>query len=139
MHRRTFLALSAATLGVAALGSAAFVFEDSHAFIPALLHEYIGDYQMDEKQEKSFVDAFAEHYGAEKLIAVIGLYRIRSGTGLGTGRTNAKVDEFERKLVTDFLVTTDYLKKQGEPNPEVNFIGFKVACNNPYAQFTGLS
>ncbi|WP_150303493.1 hypothetical protein [Pseudomonas saliphila] len=139
MNRRKFLALSAATVSVAALGSAAIVFEDSHSFIPALLHEYIGDYQMDEEQENNFVDAFAEHYGADKLMAVIGLYRIRSGTGLGTRYTNAKVDEFERKLVTDFLVTTDYLAKQDQPNPRVNFIGFKIACNNPFAQFTGLS
>ncbi|MEH6386535.1 MULTISPECIES: hypothetical protein [Pseudomonas] len=139
MNRRKFLALSAATVSVAALGSAAIVFEDSHSFIPALLHEYIGDYQMTEEQENNFVDAFAEEYGEEKLAAVIGLYRIRSGTGLGTGYTNAKVDEFERKLVTDFLVTTDYLKKQGEPNAQVNFIGFRIPCNNPYATFDGLS
>lgn len=139
MNRRKFLVLSAATVSVAALGSAAIVFEDSHSFIPALLHEYIGDYQMTEEQEKNFVDAFADEYGEEKLAAVIGLYRIRSGTGLGTGYTNAKVDEFERKLVTDFLVTTDYLKKQGEANPQVNFIGFRIPCNNPYATFDGLS
>lgn len=139
MNRRKFLALSAATVSVAALGSAAIIFEDSHAFIPALLHEYVGNYQMDEEQEKKFVDGFAEQYGAEKLAAVIGLYRIRSATGLGVRYTNAKVDEFERRLVTDFLVTTDYLAKQDQPNPRVNFIGFKIACNNPYAQFTGLS
>ena len=139
MNRRNFLALSVATVSVAALGSAAVVFEDSHSFIPALLHEYIGDYQMDEEQERAFIDAFAEDYGAEKLIAVIGLYRIRSGTGLGTGYTNGKVDEVERKLVTDFLVTTDYLQKKNEPGASVNFVGFRIPCNNPYATFDGLS
>lgn len=139
MNRRTFLALSAAGVSVAALGSAAVVFEDSHSFIPALLREYIGDYQMDEEQERAFVEAFSEDYGAEKLIAVIGLYRIRSGTGLGTGYTNGKVDEFERKLVTDFLVTTDYLRKQNEPDAQVTFVGFRMPCTNPYATFDGLS
>ncbi|HDZ56704.1 MAG TPA: hypothetical protein ENI17_08310 [Pseudomonas xinjiangensis] len=135
MNRRKFLACSAATLGVAALGTTAMVFEDSSSFIPGLLHKLVGEFSMDEAQQKRFVDSIENRYGSEKLAALIGLYRIRSGTGLGVSYTNSKVDRFERMLLTDFMVSTDYLKKQHEKNPRVNFLGH-FPCNNPYARYT---
>lgn len=138
MNRRTLLIYSAATASLAAVGTTALVYEDRHTFIPALLHALIGNFRMDPQQQRQFVEAVTERYGIRKFTALIGLYKIRSDTGLGTAYTNAKVDKFERMLLTDFMTSTDYLGKQHEENPNVSFIGYRLPCRNPFAQFTGL-
>jgi len=139
MKRRTLLIASAATLSVAAVGSAAWANEDRHVFIPQLLQELIGDFRMDADDQHRFVEAVAEHHGAAKLKALMALYKIRSETGLGSAYTNLRVDQFERRLLTDFLVSTDYLRKQQEQSPKVSFIGYRLPCSNPYARFDGVA
>ena len=139
MNRRQFLGFTAATAGVitlAAAGSAAMIFEDSYTYIPALLRELIGDYSMAAEQEQAFIDALARDYGEQKLMAVIGLHRIRNTTGLGIAYTNDKLDQFERRLVTDFLISTDYLRQPKTARPQLSFIGYRIPCNNPFARFT---
>ncbi len=136
MNRRTFLAGTAATISLAALGSAAIVFEDSYSFIPDMLHTLVGDYRMDAAQEEQFIADLAETYGAEKLTAFAGLYRLRAGTGLGTEYTDEKVDDYERRILTDFLTSTDYLSKQDQAVPEISYRGLRQPCSNPYAKFT---
>lgn len=139
MNRRQFLTFSAATAGVmvvGVIGGTALVFEDSHTYIPSLLRELVGDYNMEIGQQRRFVDSFAKDYGENKLMVVIGLHRIRAETGLGIARTNAKLNLFERRLLTDFLTSTDYLRQPKSAKPQLSFVGYKVPCNNPYAQFS---
>lgn len=137
MKRRTLLISSVATLGLVAVGSGAWVFEDRQVFIPELLHRLVGNFQMGEEDQRKFVDAMADHFGSEKLIALMGLYKIRDKTGVGTPQTDVRVDKFERRLLTDFMVSTDFLRKQGEANPKVSFLGYRLPCSNPYARFDG--
>lgn len=137
MNRRKFLGYSAATFGLAALGASAFLHEDSDSFIPRLLHELIGDFAMTPQQEEQFVKSFAESFGTKKLAVMIALYRVDESTGLGTEFTRGRIDRFERALVTEFLTSTDYLRKQHEKNPDVLYVGHKL-CSNPFAQFSGL-
>ncbi|MCQ4288816.1 hypothetical protein NA647_15430 [Pseudomonas stutzeri] len=139
MKRRTLLLSSAAALGVAAVGSAAWVYEDRQVFIPELLHQLVGDFQMSDEDQRKFVDAMAGHYGSEKLTALMGLYKIRQQTGVGSAYTDLRVDNFERRLLTDFMVSTDYLRRQHEANPMVAFLGYRLPCSNPYARFDGLA
>jgi hypothetical protein len=47
MKRRTLLISSAATLGLVAIGSGAWVYEDRQVFIPQLLQRLVGNFQMD--------------------------------------------------------------------------------------------
>ncbi len=136
MKRRTLLIASAATLGVAAVGSAAWAYEDSHVFVPQLLQQLVGDFRMDAEDQRKFVDAMTEHYGSRKLKALMALYKIRA---LGSDYTNPKVDQFERRLVTDFMVSTDYLRQRQAENPKVSFLGYRLPCSNPYARFEGVS
>lgn len=139
MNRRQFLTFSASTAGVMVLGSlagAAVVFEDSYTYIPALIREFIGDFRMDPIQQQGFIDAFAQDYGAEKLVAVIGLHRIRARTGLGVAYTDHKLEQFERQLMTAFLVSSDYLRQSERSNPQLSFSGYKLPCSNPYARFS---
>ena len=139
MKRRTLLISSAATLGLVAVGSGAWVYEDRQVFIPQLLHRLVGDFQMAAEDERKFVDALAGHYGSEKLTALMGLYKIRQDTGVGSAYTDLRVDNFERRLLTDFMVSTDYLRRQHEANPVVTFLGYRLPCSNPYAKFDRLS
>ena len=139
MKRRTLLISSVATLGLVAVSSAAWVFEDRQVFIPHLLHRMVGNFHMDEDDQRRFVDAMADHYGSEKLTALMGLYKIREETGAGTSFTDLRVDMFERRLLTDFMVSTDFLKQQGKTNPKASFIGYRLPCSNPYAQFDGVA
>lgn len=139
MKRRTLLISSAATLGLVAVGSAAWVYEDRQVFIPHLLHRLVGDFEMSADDQRKFVDAMHEHYGQKKLMALMGLYRIRQDTGVGTDYTNPKVDEFERRLLTDFMMSTDFLRQQPQAKAKVSFIGYRLPCSNPYARFEGIA
>lgn len=138
MKRRTLLIASAATLGVAAVGSAAWVYEDKYVFVPQLLQRLVGDFRMDAENQHKFVDALAAHHG-NKLSALMALYKIRSESGLGSAYTNLRLDQFERRVLTDFMVSTDYLRQPRADNPKVSFIGYRLPCSNPYARFEGVS
>lgn len=139
MKRRTLLVSSAAALGLVAVGSGAWVYEDRQVFIPQLLQRLVGNFQMGPEDQRKFVDAMANHYGSEKLTALMGLYKIRQETGVGTPYTDLRVDNFERRLLTDFMVSTDYLRQQNKTNPKVSFLGYRLPCSNPYARFDGLA
>lgn len=139
MKRRTLLISSVATLGLVAVGAGAWVYEDSQVFIPHLLQRLVGNFEMEPEDQRNFVDAMAEHYGSEKLTALMGLYKIRQETGVGTPYTDLRVDNFERRLLTDFMVSTDFLRQQNKLNPKVSFIGYRLPCSNPYARFDGLA
>lgn len=135
MKRRTLLIGSATALGLAAVGSAALLHDDRYSFVAGLLRQFIGDFRMAPQHERQFVDALVERYGAQKFAALIGLYRLRSASGLGTAHSDARLDRFERMLVADFMTATDYFGKRHEANPRVAFVGYRLPCRNPFARF----
>lgn len=135
MNRRRFLALSGAAIGAAAIGGTTAVFNNPYQYIPALLHEYIGRYTMDADEEKRFVDAFGEHYGLDTMLGFVGLHNLRRHTSMGTAYTHFITDLYERRLVADFLTSTDFLRNYEKHSvPDVKFIGFKMTCANPFAR-----
>lgn len=137
MNRRTFLILSGTTLGAvtAAMGGSIAMFQYPHTYIPALLQEYLGKFTMDVEDERQFVDAFSEFYGNDKIIGFVGLHRIREATSLGTPYTHSRVELFQRRLISDFITSTDFFQRyQLETVPHVTFRGFKLPCSNPFAR-----
>ncbi|SDR84941.1 Tat (twin-arginine translocation) pathway signal sequence [Halopseudomonas xinjiangensis] len=136
MNRRQFLALSAAGVTVAALGSAALVYEDKDDFVMRLVREYVGDFRMEPEQQRRFVDDVTARYGDLNSAALIGFYRIRDYTGAGIEYTDQRVDWFERRIVTEFITSTDYVRKQAEANPALTYFGIDTPCTNPYARFS---
>lgn len=136
MNRRQFLVFSAAGLSVAALGSAALVYEDSEDFVIGLVRQYVGDFQMEPEEQQRFVEDVTARYGDISTAALIGFHRIRDHTGLGIDYTDQRVDWFERRVVTEFITSTDYLQKQDEANPKLTYMGIDIPCTNPYAQFS---
>ena len=136
MNRRHFLFLSATAVSAAAIAGTVAVLDDPHPYLHTLLQRFVGDFEMDEAQERLFMDAFSEHYGYEKVLGFVALHEIRESTGLATDYTNAKLDLYERRLVGDFMTSTDFFRQyqQGVSVPKVTFTGFKVPCSNPFAQ-----
>ncbi|MEH6386670.1 hypothetical protein [Pseudomonas profundi] len=135
MNRRNFLILSAATASAAAIGGTVAVLDDPYAYIHMLLRGYVGEFTMDEEQARQFVDAFSEHYGTEKVLGFVALHRLRKATPLSTEYTDAKVNLYERRLVSDFMTSTDFFRQYQQGGvPTVSFTGFKLPCSNPFAQ-----
>ena len=136
MHRRHFLALTGAAAGTAAVGGAIAVFDNPYDYIPALLHEYIGEYTMAAEEERRFIDAFGDHYGLHALIGFVGLHNLRRHTAMGTQYTHYIRNLYERRLVGDFMSSTDFMQKSRiQKVPDVKFIGFNLPCSNPFARF----
>lgn len=137
MNRRHFLILSATTVSAAAVAGSLRVLDDPYAYIGALLREFVGDFTMDAQQERQFVEAFSDHYGNDKVMGFVGLHRIRRSTSLGTAYTHTKVDLYERRLISDFMTSTDFFRQyQAGAAPHVSFTGFKQPCSNPFARQT---
>ena len=138
MNRRNFLILSATTLSaasVAAAGGTLLFEDDQHDYLTELLHLHVGEFVMDSEHQHRFLEAFSDYYGPEKVLAFVGLHRIRAASHLSTDYTNAKVDLYVRRLVSDFMTSTDFFRNyQTNPVPTVNFTGFKLPCSNPFAQ-----
>jgi tellurite resistance protein len=138
MNRRNFLVGSVATCAVVAVaGASVLVYGSNERFLIGLLNEMVGAFSMSEDDQRKFVTYFSRDYGSKKLMAVIELYRLKVKAHIGIARTDDELDKFERRLVTDFMVSTDYLRKQHQDNPAIAYLGPRV-CGNPYAQFTGL-
>lgn len=135
MKRRNFLILSATTVSAAAVGGTLSVLDDPYEYIGALLREFVGDFTMDAEQQRQFVEAFSNHYGNDKVMVFVGLHRIRRSTSLGTAYTHTKMDLYERRLISDFMTSTDFFGQYQEgATPHVNFTGFKQPCSNPFAR-----
>lgn len=135
MNRRNFLILSATAVSATAVGGMLVVFDNPHSYIPELLHRYIGEYRMDEEDERQFVDAFEDFYGSEKILGFVSLHHLREATSLGTDYTDERLDLYERRLVGDFMTSTDFFHKyQQQPVPHVSYTGFKRPCGNPFAR-----
>lgn len=140
MNRRNFLMLSATTVSAAAVGGTLTVLDEPYEYIGTLLREFVGDFTMDAVQQRQFVDAFSDHYGNQKVMAFVGLHRIRRSTSLGTVYTHTKIDLYERRLISDFMTSTDFFRKYQEGDvPHVSFTGFKLPCSNPFARQTQTS
>lgn len=111
MNRRNFLILSATTVSAAAIGGTLTVLDDPYAYIDSLLHEYVGEFTMDDAEERQFVEAFSEHYGNEKVLGFVALHRLHKATPLSTDYTDAKVELYKRRLVSDFMTSTDFFRQ----------------------------
>ncbi|UAW99183.1 twin-arginine translocation signal domain-containing protein [Halopseudomonas nanhaiensis] len=136
MNRRQFLTLSAAGVTVAALGSAAWLYEDEQDYVLGLVRQYIGDFRMEQAQRKRFVDDVTARYGDLKTAMLVGLHKVRDHTGAGIDYTDERVEWFERRIVTEFITSTDYVRKQGENNPTLTYLGIHTPCTNPFARFS---
>ncbi|WAJ27055.1 hypothetical protein [Antarcticirhabdus aurantiaca] len=123
-------------------GAASMTDED---FLRSTLHRLVGRFEMTSDQFAAFTQSFragypelatvkmlpfrvSEQFGASSLLDSIAPQAILS-----------KVETFERRLLTEFIMSTDYLPLYEEkPNQgvlSVSYFGLQ-GCSNPYADLT---
>jgi hypothetical protein len=93
-----------------------------------------------------FCNDFAESYGHKKLYAIIILERtsvfdhiaeklFRFYSLAHVGRARWVVEKFERKLLTQFIISTSYLRVGNPATDAIKYYRINKPCNNPFARF----
>jgi len=141
MTRRGVIAGSAGLAAVAALGGIGLARFDKVDTCRATLTRLVGPFAMDRDAFAAFVGDFLKV--DMTLIGMRGgLMRAAEFSGLLPGIGGAlpsaaahQVEAFERALLTQFVLTTNYLQL-GDPRAErIEYVGPLEACGNPFARF----
>jgi hypothetical protein len=139
MSRRALIGGTIAALGAAGTGVAAIVSVDDEALIRATLHRLIGRFDISDKDMASFVRDFCSsdwNLGRWKP------YVLRAGalTGMTTAIAEPvmsdDLERFERKLLTAFVMSTDYLQAGHKMGSPLQYCGLAEACVSPFAEFS---
>ena len=138
MSRRALIGGTIAVLGAAGTGVAAVAGVDDAALIRATLHRLIGAFDISDGDMASFVRDFsAQDWNLGRWKP----YLLRAGAL--TGMTPAlvepvmhdDVERFERKLLTAFMMSTDYFQAGHRPEDPLRYCGLAEGCVSPFAEF----
>jgi len=139
LSRRAFLKTALGTFGLAGLagiGVSAFAVED---FLGATLHRLLGAFTLTDAQMKKFCGDFSHDYGRRKLYAIMLIEQVPAlgpvAGGLLSRRPRVVVEKFERKLLTAFIVSTNYLQVSDPAVEVIEYRGLNIPCTNPFARF----
>ena len=134
--RRAVLA-GAGALGAMALGGAALAPQlTDAAHLRRVLDRLVGPFQMAHGDWQAFVAAFRageddlDTLKAVPLRALEGLGLLDDAAAAAPDALRERVATFERRLLTDFVMTTDLAARGGDA--PVRFHG-PLACGNPFA------
>jgi hypothetical protein len=124
--RRQILAFTALGTGTAYIGSA-----DASDFFKAMVHHELPGVKVSDATIRAFAEDIPIRYGAALRVLSMGC-RI-----VGYGAIVAALGQhFRRKMLTRFLLTTDFFQLPDPRAAELHYIGKTVACGNPFAQFS---
>ena len=138
ISRRSFITIIFGGIGLAAFTFYGVATLNSEDFIKATLQRLIGKHNITDVMARVFCSDFINTFGEKKLYEVIileefpMLNRITDRLFLSRARS---VDRFERKLVTHFLVSTNYLRMENPLTETLEYYGMNIPCNNPCANF----
>lgn len=129
--------------GAAAIASAAFgaVALNDQSYVHRTLKRLVGKVNWGDGEFVAFYTAFRniEPIPSRLKIAplqgleVLGMGRLLSSlTALGISEYQ---QEFERALLTAFVIGTDYHTADDPSRDPIHFVGFIPTCANPFAQF----
>jgi hypothetical protein len=141
LTRRGMIAGSATLAAVAALGGIGLLRFDKVDTCRTALTRLIGPFAMDRDAFASFVTDFLRV--DQTLMGMRGgLMRAGEFTGLlprlaGSlpAASAEQVEQFERKLLTQFVLTTNYLQLDDPRTERIDYVGPLDACGNPFARF----
>lgn len=141
LTRRGVIVGSVGVVAVAALGGVGLLRFDKVDTCRATLTRLIGPFAMDRDAFASFVTDFLK---VDRMLMGMrgGLMRAAEFSGLlpriaGSLPPAAagQVEQFERALLTQFVLTTNYLQL-GDPRAEhIDYVGPIDTCGNPFARF----
>jgi len=139
LRRRTLLA----GLGVGALGIVGFagleMTSSETELVRSILDRLVGPFNMRKPQFDSFVSDLDTYRGRAGDLKMSGYRALSSGylqwaPDVVPDRIGDEYDRYERKVLTNFLVRTDYLQLGNPQTDFVTMIG-EAPCRSPFAQF----
>ena len=136
--RRKFMKLALGAIGLGGLASYGITIFNLENFIRSTLTSLLGDYNIAETQMRKFCHDFIKSYGDKKLYVIIMRKQISVlepvAERLFRVQAHWAVDMFERKLLTEFLLSTNYLKVGNPATDSIEYHGMNIPCNNPFAK-----
>ncbi|HCX10622.1 MAG TPA: hypothetical protein DHU81_09820 [Hyphomonas sp.] len=125
----------------AAAGAGTVLLTTDQGHIRRTLRRLVGPFKMDKAEFETFVRDFREAEAAPSFIKsatlrgleLIGLGSTVSGGGIP--KLSDHQADFERALLTAFIVRTDYTLLDQPATEPTTYLGSMTACFNPYAEF----
>ncbi len=137
--RRAFIKTTLGVIGLGGLAGYGMSTFKAEAFLGATLQRLLGEFKIDDEQMRRFCDDFANGYGHKKLYAIFLLEQApvlgHIAENLSLHRPRSAVEYFERKLLTEFIISTSYLRVGNPAADAIEYYGMKIPCNNPFARF----
>jgi hypothetical protein len=139
LSRRAMLFGGIGIAAVAGAGTVLLTTDQGH--IRRTLRRLVGPFRMDKSEFANFARDFREAEAAPSFIKgatlrgleLIGLGSSLSGSGIS--KLSDHQSEFERALLTAFVVRTDYTLLDDPTSELTTYLGSMTACFNPYAEF----
>ncbi len=141
--RRTFLTGTAGAAGIAAFGAIGLVGYSDSDIVRSTLRRLIGGFRMNDADLEAFTRDFRSDFLAFdgmkahliRLSEFSGITPIAAKTA--PGPIADRIENFERALLTNFVMTTDFLETHGGNGGRLTYRGQSHACNNPFARTGG--
>lgn len=136
--RRQFLLMSVAAGGIAMIGGgAAFAITDRYeGWVREILHRRLPGYRLDPKGFAHFLDDYNAKQGhAIKLRMFAAAQGVVDVKVLLPHGMEIKIDEEERRILSSFLVGSDFFEKYPNGPKRITYRGLPLACGNPFATF----
>lgn len=127
-------------LGGGALALSGAGFQHYHStkenFLLGRLHKLMGDFEISENDFKQFNDHFKSFISVsryERYHTMVMLEKLTLHGSVDPLKIEQRIDKWDRRLVTQFITSTDYIEKQGN---QVSYIGANLPCRNPFADYS---
>lgn len=138
-RRAALLGGGAAVLAAGAIG---LTLPTQDGFIRATLHRLIGPFTIADADMARFVADFGRAGAMPGPLMANGLH-LANGTGAVRladhlpGGFAAKIEAFERTVLTAFILGTDYMQVANPAKDRLSYVGpfATLACSSPYARF----
>ena len=138
--RRKFMKLSLGAIGLGGLVHYGITTLNFERFIRSTLKRLLGNFNIAETQMSNFCHDFVKiWYKDKKLYAIIILKQASVlqpiAEKLFRVQAHWVIDKFERRLLTEFVLSTNYLKVGNPATDFIEYHGMNIPCNNPFAKF----
>jgi hypothetical protein len=137
--RRTLLLMGTAIGGMAVIGAAggAYVAVDRYeGWIRKILQRSLPGYNFDPEGLAMFVDEYNERQGRSiKYRLFAAAEGLVDSKAMLPDHQEAQVRERERRILSDFLMGSDFFQNYPNGSKTVTYRGKPVACVSPFATF----
>lgn len=132
-------ALLGAGSAALAAGFAGIALRNEDDLIHATLHRLLGPFRIDKTDMAAFSRDFANIGPLPRGLAAdaVGAVQMSGVLPVVIGAVGAKIEDFQRSVLTAFVTGTDYLDLENPAQDKIHYIGPSAtrACASPFARF----